>query len=807
MTDSLLHDLRLAVRALRRSPGFTAAAALTLALGIGATTAVFGIVDAVLLRPLPYPAPDRLVRLYQGDRHSGTTREGFSTPDFLDLRERSRTLEGAAAFRTRPMALGGEEAERVSATHASHELFPLLGASPLLGRAYDAAEDSPGGEPVVVLGERLWRRRFGADPAILGRTVLLDDRAHVVVGVLPADFAFPSAETDLWVPLRAAPTSAPRGVHDLGVVARLAPGATLDGARREIATIAAELEAEHPADNEGRDFLAVPLRDALVGDVRPRLLLLLGATTLVLLVACANVAHLLLARATTRSREVAVRTALGATRGRLARQFTVEALVLALLGGTLGVGLAGWALDLLVGLVPGGVPRIEAAAIDGRVLAVVATTLTAVGLVFGLAPALARRDVGLHATLREAGAPGLSASRRRVRARGAHVVAEIALAVTLVGGASLLIRSFARLLDVDPGFRAENVVKLDFQLPARRYPQAFSDFPEYPEIRAFHGELLRRVATIPGVSAAAIAVNHPVDPGWTTSFRLEGQTEAEAATQPETSIRIVSPDYFRTVGVPLLRGRLLEPRDDGAAPRVVVVNAAFARRHLSGVDPIGRRIELFGRDHEIVGVVGDERFDGLGAEPPPAVYPPLAQMPLSAGSLLVLAAGRPEAVIPQVRAIFRELDPQLAVFGVEALEETLAGSIAAPRFTALLLGLFAALALALAVVGVHGVLGYTVAQRSREIGIRLALGASRARVTRDVVAEGLRLAALGLALGLAGTLALGHALRGMLFGIGAADPATLLGVAALLAAVATAASWLPARRAAKVDPMTTLRGD
>ncbi|HEX7117853.1 MAG TPA: ABC transporter permease [Longimicrobiales bacterium] len=804
--DRLLQDVRFAFRTLRRDVGFTAAAVLTLALGIGALTAIYSVVDGVLLRPLPYRDADRIVRVHEGDRHSGTTREGFSAPDLYDLRERTRTLTAVAAYRTQPRSLladGG--AERVIVTAASHELFALLGVAPVLGRVYGAAEDAPGGEPVAVLSEDAWRRRFGGSPDAIGATVRVDGVVHTVIGVVPSAFAYPTAATALWVPLQATPTSASRGVHDLTVAARLAPGATLDDARRELRRIAAELEAAFPADNEGRTMYAEPLRDVMFGSVRSPLLVLLAAVAVVLLIGCVNVANLLLARGTARRREVAVRAALGATTGRLARQFAAEMLVLVLIAGAIGVGIAFWSLDALLALAPRGVPRLEGVGIDARVLAAVAGTLVAVGLGFGLVPTLQARRTDVRAGLAAGGERGGSDARDGMRVRGILVAAEVALAVVLVTGAGLLTQSFWRLTRVDPGFRAERLLKFEFTLPASRYPQRFDRFPDYPEVRGFYASLRREVGVVPGVRAAALAMAHPLDPAWTTSFRLDGQTAEEAERQPEVVLRPVSPGYLDAAGVRLIQGRPVGDRDDDAAPPVAMVNEAFVRAYLRDGEAIGRRITFFGREREIIGVIGDERFDGPGAPSRPAVYPPLRQVPIPSATLLVRTDADPEAVIAAVRRIFDRLDPELAVFDVEPLTRTLSRTVAQPRFTMMLLGLFGGLSLVLAAIGVHGVLSYAIARRSHEIGVRIALGATRAEVVLMVLRQGMRPALLGLAAGSAGAFAAARLLRGLLFGIGPADPLTYAATAAVLGAVALGACWLPARRAAAIEPMVTLR--
>jgi predicted permease len=797
-------ELRAAGRSLRSRPGLTTAIVLTLALGIGAVTALFSVVQAVLLRQPPFGRPDQLVLVYQQDRITGTSREPASVPDYYDLAARARGFASLAAFASGPVSLApdGGEPVRLTAARVSHGFFSTLALVPILGRGMLSEEDRPGGPGAAVLGERLWRTRFAGEPAVLGRTIRIDDGLHTIVGVVPAGADLPPAEPDLYLPLQLGPASTPRSLHNVLVVGRLADGARFEETAAQAARIGRQLEAEYPATNRGRGFAAEPLREVMVGAIRPSLLVLLGAVTLVLLVACVNVANLLLAQAWARSREVAVRRALGATSARLARQFLAESVLLALAGGGLGVLLAAWGLDLLLRLAPADLPGLGHVRLDAGVLAVAAAVTLSVAVIFGLVPALQARRLDLQHAL-HGGARGATGGADGRRLRDLLVGGEVALSVMLVVGAGLLLRSLLKLQAVDPGFRTENVVKLDLTLPPSRYPQSFDRHPNWTEVSEFYRRLLTVAEETPGVTAVALAASHPLAPGFTNSFVIVGR-EGEYAQQPEISLRVVTPGYFGLLGVPLRRGRLLEPRDGVESPAVLLINEAAARRFFPGQDPVGQRLAFWGRERTIVGVVGNERFHGLDQEAPPAAYPPLAQVPVGAASLLVRAAA---GSVPALQQAVWSLDPELALSGIEGLDRTLAESIARPRFTTALLGAFAAVALVLASVGVHGVLSFAVVQRTREIGIRLALGASRAAVLGMVVGRGLRLTLVGAAAGLAGALAVSRLLESLLFGVGTRDPASFAAAPVLLIAVAIVASWIPARRATRVDAMITLRSE
>jgi putative ABC transport system permease protein len=787
--------------------GVLVAVVLTLALAIGANTAFYSIVRGVLLRPLPFTAPDRVVLVSEFDRISGTTREAFSVPDYYDLRARTPVFAGLAGFASRPYSLAGDgsEPEQVVVTAVSADYFGLLGVEPLRGRVFAAAEDQPGGPRVALLGEGVWRRRFAGDPGVVGRTVQLDGEPYVVLGIAPGTAELPGEGSQVWLPLQLGPTSQPRSLHNVRVLGRLAPGASVASAGAEVAALAARLEADFPEANRGRGMAVERAIDVTVGAVRPALWLVLGAVGLLLLVACVNVANLLLARAWARAGDLAVRRALGASDLRLARAFLTEGLLVALAGAALGLVVATWGVDLLLGLAPADIPRLDQVRIDGGVLAVMLVVAVSTGLAFGALPLLQSRGID-PATALHGGGRGLSAGPGRRRVRQALVVAQLALAVVLVTGAGLLLRSFAKLRATDPGFRTEQVLKAGFTLPASRYPQQFDRYPAWPEVLGFYGRLVERVRAIPGVRTVALAGNHPLAHGFTNSFVIAGR-ENEYAQQPEIAIRPVSPEYFAVVGVPLVHGRLLDARDVAGAPDAILLNQAAVRRFFPRGGALGARISFWGRARTVVGIVGNERFLGVGEEAPPALYPALAQSPMGAVTLLVATGRDPEALAAPVRSAMRRVDPTVALSGVEPLTQTLADSLARPRFTSALLAVFAVLALLLASIGVYGVLSFAVTERTRELGIRAALGATPRRILRQVLRQGFGLTLIGTSLGLVGALAAGRLLRGLLYQVTATDPAILTAVVLLLAAVALAASLVPAWRATRIDPMQALRSE
>ena len=822
--DEARADLAHAWRLVRSRPAFSAAVVLTLGLGVGANTAMFSVVNAVLLRPSPFPDPDRLVMVWETDRTSGTRHEPASWPDVVDFGGRSRALEAIGAMMGRDVTLartGVSDPERVTGLAITPSVLSVLGVHVIAGRPFAADEGHAGGQRVILLGEQFWRARFAADSGIVGRTIMVDERPALVAGVLPeaadlgvrqiherADYAntFSGAHVDVWLALQPSADSFPRDTHPFLTVGRLAPGATPAAAQRELASIAAALEREYPV-NAHRGVNVESYGSVVFGGVRPALMLLLGAVTLLLLVTCANVANLLLARTAARTREVAVRMALGAARARIGRQFLVESLLYAILGTAAGVALAFFALHLLVVLAPSDVPRIDAASVDGRVLAYTAGTALLITLLFAALPVLQMRRLDLHHALKSHGGRLISLGRSARRFQAGVIVAEVALTVLLVVGAGLLLRSLWRLSRVDPGFHTARVLEAQYQLPSTRYPVDFKRFPDIPAVNAFHARMLRAVRAIPGVAAAALAANPPLDPGFTNSFTITGR-EAESAHYPEIRTRFLSPGYLETMGVPLLAGRAIDDGDDAHSPNVIVINEAAARRYFPGTDPLGQSIGFWGAARRIVGVIGDEKFRGVDAPSDPAVYAPIAQAPLEQATILVRASrGDPMALVPDIRAALRELDPQVALFGVEPLALSLRSSIAKPRFDAVLLAAFGAVAMLLAVIGVYGVLSYTVTERMAELGVRMALGADRWSVVRLVAGMGIGLAALGVALGLGAAYAGARLLRSMVFGVTTTDPVTYAGVVVIVILTALAASLGPAFRATRADPMQALRAE
>jgi putative ABC transport system permease protein len=822
----LLQDLRYAIRMLANNPGFAVVALLTLALGVGANTAIFSIIDTVLLRRAPVSDIERLAVLWETDRNTGTTREPASLPDALDYGQRSQQVEQIG------LLLGGEanftpergEPLRLQTLEVTHDLLPMLGVSAALGRSFNADETTPGGARVVVLSDGFWTRAFGKEPGVVGRVVRIDDQPYTVIGVMPpaADFgvfqilsaadysrAFADrgarAAVDVWLPFQYSPQSLPRSTHPIFMLARLQ--GSMASVQTELSAIAADLERQYP-ENRGRGIFVEPLADVVFGPVRPALLVLLGAVSLVLLVSCVNVASLLLARGTMRRREVAVRQALGASGRRLTQQFAIEGLVLAMAATVIGAGLAAAGVKLLVALAPADIPRIAHATVDLRVLVVALLVASVAGLLFGMVPSLQARHVDVQGTLKAEGGHGSSAAGSGALLRSGLVVTECALAVMLVVGAMLLIKSFWRLQHLDPGFTTTGIVKAEYQLPPSRYPVDFKVFPDFKEMHAFTRGLLEKVRALPGLESAAIAGDHPLAPGFTNSFTIVGR-EAEAATQPEISVRRVTAGYFRTMGVPLVRGRLFTEHDSTSAGPVAAINQATAERLFDGQDPLGKRISFWGTQRTIVGVVGNERFHGLAEAAPIAVYAPLDQAPSTngAGALLVRTTGDPRSILPTVRAAIREQDPALAVFGLEPFAETVSRSMSERRFTMLVLGLLAGVALTLSAIGVHGVLSYAVTQRTREIGIRMALGAKPAKVLASVVRQGIALAAGGALLGLGAAFALTRWMRALLYDVSPTDPWTFAAVPAVLVSIALAASYIPARRATRVDPVRALKLD
>ena len=813
--DFFRTDLRYAARKLVRAPGFTAIAVLTLMLGIGATTAIFSVVNGVVLRPLAFHEPERLVSLTTGRRETRNTGGALSAPDFLDYRSGTRSFAGVAAMNTHTTTItGGTDPEQLRAVRVSPNFWQVLGVAPALGRGFTADEARPGAPRVVVLGDALWRRRFNADRSVVGQSVQLDGNAYTVVGIAPPGFAYPSRR-DVWEPLvedSSFVDPSNRGAHVLTAVARLRPGVTPEQADAEVEALSRRLEKDFPNTNTGFIASARPLLDAIVGNVRPALYTLLGAVGFVLLIACSNVANLLLVRAAGREGEMAIRTALGAGRGRLVRQLVTESLLLALVGGGLGVLVAAWGVDLLKAAGPTVLPRLQEVRLDGTVLLFALGVSVFTGLVFGLVPALHAARPNLTSMLKEGGRGASGGPGARMRS--ALVISEMALAVVLLAGAGLLINSFARLSSVDPGFRTENVVTFSLAPATSKYGQ-------FGRLRAFYERLEARMRALPGAQSAGGAFGLPMSGAIArTGMEIEGKPESTPQNRRLIDVSMVTPGYFSTIGIPLVKGRGVTEADRVGAPRVVVINQEAARRYFPGEDPIGKRIELGWSTEieeggpeqalggEIVGVVGNVRQIDLASEHLPIVYLPFQQIgALNYVSVVVRSTAEPALLAASVRAAIRELDPDLPIQEYRTMAEHVGESVARPRFYTVLLGAFAGIALLLASVGIYGVLSYLVAQRTRELGIRVALGASGGQVLALVMRRGLALTATGVLAGVLAALAATRLLASLLFGVGAADPLTFVVVSLTLLGVAALACWLPARRAARVDPVVALRAE
>ena len=818
--SELFQDVRFAFRALLRHRSFAAVAILTLALGIGANTAIFSVIDHVLLRPTPFSDLHRLVMVWETDRNTRTMREPGSVPDYVDYRTRSRTLQSLATFIASDVSLSPATGDplRLAALTVSPDFLPMLGVAVVAGRTFTTDDLQ---SRAAIISDSLWARAFNRGP-VIGAQIRLNDESWAVVGVAAegADFGAlqilsasaysrgfaqhgSRSSVDVWLSLTAPNADLPRSTHPNLMVGRLAATSSVAAAQQELAAIATDLEAAYP-ENAARGVFVEPLAEVIFGASRRPLFVLFGAVALVLLVASVNVANLLLTRSVARQREVALRAALGAGPARLARQFLVEGLVLTLIAAAGGVVVAFIVLRVLLAVAPSDIPRLADAGIDFRVLAVTLITSVAVGVVFGLVPVAQARRVDVQRTLKAG--PQSTAATGLSRLRAAFVVAELSLAIVLMVGAGLVMRSFWHLTQVDPGFQTDGVVKAEYQLPHSRYPADFARFPDFKEMHAFSRSLLDRARQLPGVEAAAIAGNHPLDAGFTNSFRVVGR-EAEGRAWPEISVRRVTEGYFPALSLGAIRGRLLSEGDGTAAPAVCVINQAAADRFWPQGEPIGHQIRMYGVARTIVGVVGNEKFQGLDQPTPIAVYLPLWQAPSGdgAGVLIIKTSGDPAAAATATRSLIRETDPELAVFGVETLDDTRSRALSQPRFAMLLLAVFAAVALALAAIGIHGVVAHGVAQRTREIGIRMALGARRSTVFRLIAGELLVLIAIALAVGLTGAFALSRVLDSLLFGVDPGDPMTFLAVALFLALVAMGSGYWPTRRAVTIDPAAALR--
>jgi putative ABC transport system permease protein len=833
MLERLMQDLRFGLRMLRKNPGFSLIAILTLALGIGANTAIFSVVDATLLRPLPYPEPERLVMLWSTGKASEGRRMTSCVPDYRAWREQNQVFAGLGAFWYGDFNLTGDNqnAERVQGAFVTANFFSVLGVTPALGRGFQDGDEQFGQHQVVLLGHELWQRRYGGDPQLIGRDIRLGGVPYTVVGVMPQGMAFldNAPRPELWTPLSfaAGDNMATRNNYFLRLVGRLKPGATIEQAKADVGAIAERMAAEF-GEVTGT---VVSLREQIIGNVQRALLVLLGAVAFVLLVACVNVANLLLARAASREREFAVRAALGASRARIIRQLLLESVPLGLLGGGAGLLLASWGLELIRSLLPSSLPRHNTISIDGRVLGftLLASMLTVV--VFGLLPAFQTAREGLRDALNEGGRGG-TAGRRRSRLRAALVVMEMALALVLLVGAGLMLRSFARLQQVDTGFSATNVLTMRIPLPESKYPVPQQPNAPPPAGLHFFNQLLERVTALPGVESAGVTTILPLGygNGWGKRFSVEGHPVPPSLDKVATvGFALVSPDYFNTLGITVRRGRGFTPSDrDGAQP-VVVINETLARRSFPNEDPLGKTIWLGPPEsllppalrsprpenravrRTIVGVIADVKRGNLDTAAGAEVYAPLEQYRGEGWeNALMLAVRSPlpaDGLTAAIREQVRALDRDQPVTWIATMEERLSRRLSEPRFNTLLLGLFAGVAMLLAAIGIYGVMSYAVTQRLHEIGIRMALGAQGGDVLRLLIEQGMKLALLGVSIGLAGALALTQLMQKLLFGVSATDPLTFAGIALLLALVALVACWIPARRATKVDPMIALRCD
>jgi putative ABC transport system permease protein len=811
--ETMIQDIKFGLRMLLKSPSLSIVATIALALGIGANTAIFSVVNAVLLRPLPFPNSESLMALYETNVQQGRIRGSHSYPNFFDIRSQSTVFDHVAAYHGADFVLTGRgEPARLQGLVVTSDLFPLLGVAPKLGRTFLPEEEKPSSTGrVAIISEQLFRKRFGSDPSILNQPITLDGVSFTVVGVMPDSFEFPiqNEPVELWTTIAGdasgnSPVTNQRGAHFLRVIGRLKPNVTAEQAQSELTAIAARLEQAYPDTNTQRSLAVEPALAALVGDIRPALLILLGAVACVLLIACANVANLLLARATSRHKEMAVRAALGASRIRVIRQLLTESILLSLVGGAVGLLLAVWWSDLLVALGKEDIPRAVHVAIDWRVLGFTLGVSVLTGLIFGVVPAFHSSKTELVESLKEGGRSGSEGSRRN-RMRNVLVVGELAVAVVLLVAAGLLIQSLWRLQNVNSGLQPDNVLTFNLGLPETRY--------DADKQAQFYSDLKKRLESSPGVQSASSIVPLPLSGDrFMITFQIEGR-EVARKDEPAADIFFTGIDYFRTMGIPIVKGRDFTERDRHGAPRVAIVTEEFARQYFPNEDPLGKRIRpgvstYEGEDErycEIVGVVGDIRNRSLNTAPQPAYYVPQTQVPFSQATMVVKTSTEPHSLVSAMTKEVAAMDSDLPLFGVKTMREYLSASVATPRFSTTLLSLFAGVALVLTLVGLYGVMSYSVVQRTNEIGIRLALGATSRDVLLMIVKQGSVLILLGLGIGLLGAFAASKLVASLLFGVTAKDPFTFAVVAVLLALVGLLACYIPAWRATKVDPLIALR--
>ena len=812
-----MNDIRFAIRQLFKEPRFTAVAVIALALGIGANTAIFSVVNAVLLKPLPFPQPQQLVALGSADTramHSPDELESISYPDFYDLRARNKSFAKLAAYHGKNFALAGERsAQSVRGQRVSAEFFDVVGIRPALGRTFTPAEEKAGGL-TVVLSNEFWKQQFKSEASVLGTTLTFDGQPFTVIGVMPAGFQFPidNEPSDIYVTSavdavsidNGKPETEQRGNHSLQSVGRLKPGVTVAQAQAEMRTLAAALEKQFPETNTHFGIGVIPLREELVGDVSGALYVLFGAVGCVLLIASANVANLLLARATVRAKEMAVRSALGASRSRIIRQLLTESVILSGIGGLLGLILAAWGTDILVALVPQNIPRVSTIRLDGVVLGFTFAIALGTGILFGLAPALQASRSDLREALNDSARGNAAGGKHRLR--NVLVITEVALALILLTGAGLLLQSFARLSRVNPGVQPDRLLTAYIGLPEAAYPR-----PEM--IAAFYDQLMSRLRALPGVASVSTVFPMPLSgSNVETSFNIEERPKPKGQ-QPDSPARVAGADYFRTMGITLRRGRIFDSTDQLKSKQVIIVNERFAEKYFPGEDALGKRIQpgfsLSDEDgpmREIVGIVSNVKHESLRRDFTPEMYLPVSQMPIGLAYLVLRTnTSQPALLTSAVREEIGRLNPGVPLTRVRVFDEYLTRSLARPRFNALLLSIFAGVALLLTAIGIYGVMAYSVAQRRQEIGIRMALGAQKQDVLRLVVGGGMKLTALGVLIGLSAAFGLTRLLGNMLYGVKPFDGLTMTAVALLLASIAFAACWLPARRAAGVNPLIALR--
>jgi putative ABC transport system permease protein len=799
----MLSDFRFALRQLAKAPGFTAVALLTLALGIGACTAIFSVVNSVLLRPLDYPDPDRLVVLRETNLPQ-FPEFSVAPGNYFDWRQQSTSFEHLAAARNGSFNLTGMgEPLRVFSERITPNYFPLLGVRPALGRIFSDAEAAPGQDRVAILSHGFWQRQFGGRPDVLGTTVQLSGNAYTIIGVMPANFQR-GRRTEVFTPVAYTDDNQNHGGHYIRVLGRLKAGVSLAQVRSEMNLIADRLGQQFPDTNKGWGIKLTPMLEAAVADVRPVLFSLLGAVGFLLLIACANVANLLLARATARAKEISIRTAMGASRSRIVRQLLTESTLLALIGGALGILVAQWGMSGLLAFVPDNLPRAQEIALDGRALGFTCALALLTGVGFGLIPAFQAARLNLNETLKEGGR-GSSEGGHRQRARSALVIAEVAIALVLLVGSGLLIRSFSRLQNVDPGFQAKDALSVALSLPAKKYGTG-------PQQNAFAEQALAQLAALPGVQSVGATQVLPFSGSdYVFGFTIADRPPVAPSDQPSTNYYAVTPDYFKAMGIPLRRGRFFTPQDAATAPRVAIINESMAAKYFPNEDPLGKRINVPNGPEtwrEIVGIVGDVKHYRLDGEPTVQTYEPFAQSPFDVMTFVVRTTGPAPGGLPaSIRTAITAIDPAQPVASIRPLRALLDGSVSRQRFAMFLFAVFSGVALLLAAIGIYGVMAYSVTQRTNEIGIRMALGAQRGDVLRLVLVQGGRLIVLGLAVGLVGAALLTRFIASMLFGISAHDPLTFAAIALLIAGVAGLACLIPAARATKVDPIIALRAE